>query len=186
MTCDGFGHRLVNCCGSGAIRILPVPAGDGATHIPCKDDPRKLTLCECCFNHEIEWRVEQNTMLLAAGKFDIPKWEDLKLADVHLRVPHPLAGKSVTLTGRNDGSRVVVQDWYECVTGHCLLTTTKVGHDAAFHDFNKRYDIGLRVQAAYALGGDNTAIGEEVRNAVIVTMNGKDVILTSADLEGAV
>lgn len=51
----------------GEIRVLP-SGGDS-----------NLILCRSCFFHEIAFRKERNKELSADCRFDLPKWEDLKV-----------------------------------------------------------------------------------------------------------
>ena len=64
--CDGQRCKI----NKGEVRILPA-GGDS-----------NIILCRHCFEYEMKWRYERNKELSYACRFDIPKWESLKIYEV--------------------------------------------------------------------------------------------------------
>ena len=64
--CDG------GVCKSAAGEVRVLPLGKDPNH-------GNLILCLGCFNHEMFWRRDRNRELGKDCKFDILKWEDLKV-----------------------------------------------------------------------------------------------------------
>lgn len=55
----------------GEVRVLPT------------SDTSNAILCKRCFIHEMKWRYQRNKELSFDCRFDIPKWENLKIYEVN-------------------------------------------------------------------------------------------------------
>jgi hypothetical protein len=72
-------EQVINACDhghetTGEVRVLPINP----------DNPMgsNIILCYAHYRHEIEWRKERNLDLEDSAKFDLPKWESLKVYNI--------------------------------------------------------------------------------------------------------